>query len=166
MGAGIMTYILKLLSGKNVNFVEPFHIENEYGTFAGGHAGPNDHNDPNWQENVIIARDVRFAKSKWKHAGAPFAWYRFSTGWKTMAQLVECEGKYKMVCTMVESLPGEHILATYSHTIFRPEVPVKRLFEEILKVGTTQHFAVVDGDYREELALLCEMMGIEFHDIR
>ena len=24
----------------------------------------------------------------------------------------------------------------------------------------------VDGDYREELALLCEMMGIEFHDIR
>ena len=57
-------------------------------------------------------------------------------------------------------------MATYSHTIFRPEVPVKRLFEEILKVGTTQHFAVVDGDYREELALLCEMMGIEFHDIR
>jgi L-arabinose isomerase len=67
---------------------------------------------------------------------------------------------------MVESLPGEHILATYSHTIFRPEVPVKRLFEEIIKVGTTQHFAVVDGDYREELGLLCDMMGIEFHDIR
>ncbi len=166
MGAGIMTYILKLLSGKHVNFIEPFHIENEFGTFAGGHAGPNDHNDPEWQQNVIIARDVRFAKSKWKHAGAPFAWYRMSTGRKTMAQLVECEGKYKMVCTMVESLPGEHILATYSHTIFRPEVPVKRLFEEIIKVGTTQHFAVVDGDYREELALLCDMMGIEFHDIR
>ena len=42
----------------------------------------------------------------------------------------------------------------------------KQLFEQILKVGTTQHFAVVDGDYREELALFCEMMGIEFHDIR
>ena len=83
-----------------------------------------------------------------------------------MAQLVECDGKYKMVCTMVESLPGEHILATYSHTIFRPAVPVKQLFEQVLKVGTTQHFAVVDGDYREELALFCEMMGIEFHDIR
>ena len=166
MGAGIMTYILKLLSGKNVNFIEPFHIENEFGTFAGGHAGPNDHNDPEHQDKVIIARDVRFAKSQWKHAGAPFAWYRISPGRKTMAQLVECEGKYKMVCSMIESLPGEHILATYSHTIFRPDVPVKRLFEEILKVGTTQHFAVVDGDYREELALFCEMMGIEFHDIR
>ena len=83
-----------------------------------------------------------------------------------MAQLGECDGKYKMVCSMVESLPGEHILATYSHTIFRPAVPVKQLFEQILKVGTTQHLAVVDGDYREELALFCEMMGIEFHDIR
>ena len=46
IGAGLATYILKLLSGKNVNFIEPFHIENDYGTFAGGHDCPNDHNDP------------------------------------------------------------------------------------------------------------------------
>ena len=50
-GAGLICYILKLLSGRHVNFLEPFHIESEFGTFAGGHAGPNDHNDSSWQGN-------------------------------------------------------------------------------------------------------------------
>ncbi|MDR0901185.1 MAG: hypothetical protein LBM92_00250 [Opitutaceae bacterium] len=166
MGAGLMTYILKLLTDKHVNFMEPFHIESDFGTFAGGHAGPNDHNDPAWQENVIIARDVRFAKTKYRHAGAPFAWYRISPGRKTMAQLVEENGKYKLVCALADSLPGKHLLATYSHTIFKPVVPVNQLFEQVLKVGTTQHFAVVDGDYCDQLRLLAEMMDFDFYHIK
>ena len=31
IGAGLITYLLKLISGKNVNFLEPFHIESDYG---------------------------------------------------------------------------------------------------------------------------------------
>lgn len=166
IGAGLITWILQLLSRKHVNFIEPFHIESEYGTFAGGHAGPNDHNDPAWQDNVVIARDVRFAKTKWRFAGAPFAWYRISPGEKTMAQLVEKDGKYKLVCTLVDSLPGDHILATYSHSIFRPRVPVKDLFEKILRIGTTQHFAIVDGDYTAELEAFAEVMHFELYNIK
>lgn len=165
IGAGLITYILKLLSGKHVNFLEPFHIESDFGTFAGGHAGPNDHNDPDYARNVVIARDVRFAKTNYKYAGAPFAWYRISPGRKTMAQLVEENGKYKLVCTLVDSLEGKHLLATYSHSIFRPVVPVNRLFEEIIRIGTTQHFGLVDGDYMDDLALLAELMGFEYYAI-
>ena len=174
IGAGLVTYILKLLSGKNVNFIEPFHIEDDFGTFAGGHAGPNDHNDPAWQDNVVISRDVRFAKTAWKYAGAPFAWYRISPGMKTVAGLYEQNGRYKLVTFMAESLDAKdtpqskvkHLLATYSHTIFRPEVPVKQLFEQVLKVGVTQHYAIVDGDYRPQLEALAEMMGFEFYNIK
>ena len=174
IGAGLATYILKLLSGKNVNFIEPFHIEDDFGTFAGGHAGPNDHNDPAWQDNVVIARDVRFAKTSWKYAGAPFAWYRISPGRKTVAGLYEQNGRYKLVTYMAESLSEKdtpqsgkkHLLATYSHTIFKPEVPVKQLFEQVLKVGVTQHYAIVDGDYRPQLEALAEMMGFEFYNIK
>jgi L-arabinose isomerase len=173
-GAGIMTYILKLLSGKNVNFVEPFHIENEFGTFAGGHAGPNDHNDPQWQDNVIISRDVRFAKTHWKYAGAPFAWYRFSPGMKTVAGLYEEDGKYKLITFLAESLSEKdtpqsdkkHLLATYSHTIFKPVVPVKELWEQVLRIGATQHYAIVDGDWRKELEDFAEIMGFEFYNIK
>ena len=164
MGAGLITYILKLLSGKQVNFIEPFHIEYGENTFAAGHAGPNDYNDGGLSD-VLIARDVRFAKTDYKYAGAPFAWYRFSPGRKTMAQLVEENGCYKLVCTLVDSLPGKHLFATYSHSIFRPvNMQVTELFEKILKVGTTQHFAIVDGDYRKELAMLADMMHIDYYE--
>ena len=173
IGAGLATYILKLLSGKNVNFIEPFHIEDDFATFAGGHAGPNDHNDPKWQDNVIISRDVRFAKTSWKYAGAPFAWYRISPGMKTVAGLYEENGRYKLVTFMAESLSEKdtpqsnkkHLLATYSHTIFKPVVPVKELFEKVLKVGVTQHYAIVDGDYRPQLEALAEIMGFEYYSI-
>ena len=174
IGAGLVTYILKLLSGKNVNFIEPFHIEDDFGTFAGGHAGPNDHNDPKWQDNVIIARDVRFAKTSWKYAGAPFAWYRISPGMKTVDGLFEENGKYKLITFMAESLSEKdtpqsakkHLLATYSHTIFRPVVPVKELFEQVLRIGATQHYAIVDGDFRPQLEALAEMMGFDFYNIQ
>ncbi|MBO7644552.1 MAG: hypothetical protein J6S62_06295 [Bacteroidales bacterium] len=166
IGAGLATYLLKLLTGKNVNFIEPFHIEDDFGTFAGGHAGPNDHNDPAWQQNVVIARDVRFAKTSWKYAGAPFAWYRISPGMKTVAGIYEQAGRYKLVTFMAESLPGKHLLATYSHTIFKPVLPVKELFERVLKVGVTQHYAIVDGDVRPQLEAFAEIMGFEFYDIR
>lgn len=166
-GAGLATYILKLVSGGlNVNFIEPFHIEDDFGTFAGGHAGPNDHTDPEWKDNVLIARDVRFAKTKYKYAGAPFGWYRFSPGLKTTAGLFEQDGKYKLVCFLAESLPGEHILATYSHSIFRPQVPVKSLFEQLLKIGVTQHYAITDGDWTRELEAFAGIMGFEFHYIK
>lgn len=165
IGAGIITYVLKLISGKRVNFIEPFHVEAGKGTFAGGHAGPNDHTDPDFQKNVIISRDVRFAKTRYKYAGAPFAWYRISAGRKTMAQLVEANEKYKLVATLVDSLEGEHLFTTYSHSIFRPLVPVMELFERILKIGATQHFALVDGDYLKELSVFAEMMGFEYYEI-
>ena len=166
IGAGIITYVLKLISGKNINFLEPFHIEDDFGTFAGGHAGPNDHNDPKWQENVVIARDVRFAKTKWKYAGAPFAWYRISPGMKTIAGLYEENGKYKLICFLAESLEGKHLLATYTHSIFRPVVPVKTLFKEILTIGATQHYAVADGDWTAQLEMFAEMMGFDFYYIK
>ena len=174
IGAGLATYVLKLLSGRHVNFIEPFHIEDDFGTFAGGHAGPNDHNDPAWQQNVVIARDVRFAKTSWKYAGAPFAWYRISPGMKTVAGLYEEDGKYKLITFLAESLdaaetpqsPIKHLLATYSHTIFRPVVPVKQLWEEVLRIGATQHYAIVDGDWRASLADFAALCGLEFYDIR
>lgn len=164
-GACVITYIMKLLSGSNVNFIEPFHIEADDNTFAAGHAGPNDHNHPEFASQVQIARDVRFAKSKYKYAGAPFAWYRIPEGEKTMAHFSENNGSYKLVCSLVDALPGDHILATYSHGIIKPRIPVDEFFERILKIGTTQHFALVDGDYLKELSILSELMDFEFHII-
>jgi len=165
VGGGMITFILKLISGKHVNFIEPFHIEEQDNCFAGGHAGPNDHNDIAFRDQVIISRDVRFAKTNYKYAGAPFAWYRISPGRKTMAHFSENNGTYKLVATLVDSLEGDHIFASYTHSIFRPVIPVKQLFQKLLNIGTTQHFAIADGNYLTELSMLAEIMGFEYHEI-
>ena len=62
IGAGPATYVLKLLTGKNVNFIEPFHIDGPEDNFAAGHAGPNDYTHP--RGRTKISRDVRFAKTE------------------------------------------------------------------------------------------------------
>ena len=92
---------------------------------------------------------------------------------KTVAGLYEQNGRYKLVTFMAESLDVKdtpqsdkmHLLATYTHTIFKPVVPVKELFEKVLKVGVTQHYAIVDGDYRPQLEALAEIMNFEYFNI-
>ena len=43
---------------------------------------------------------------------------------------------------------------------------MKQLFEQVLKVGVTQHYAIADGDWRPQLEALAEMMGFEFYSIK
>lgn len=167
LGGGLITFVLKMISGKHVNFIEPFHIETANKTFAAGHAGPNDYTDPEHLNKVVIANDVRFAKSDYKYAGAPFAWYRFPAGVMTMAQFTASQGSYKIIATLVECIDGDkHLFASYSHGIFTSQMPVTELFEKILKIGATQHFAVVKGDYLKELSCFAEIMQFEYYEIK
>lgn len=161
IGGGLAVYILKLLSDRAVNFIEPFYIDTEQNCFAGGHAGPNDYTDP--AGNVIIARDVRFAKTSYKYAGAPFAWYVIPPGIKTMLHISESNGRFKMVCSLVEALPTEHFLASYSHGLFRPLAGnLHDFFGRLLQIGVTQHYAIVEGDYTEQLAYVAKIMDFDW----
>lgn len=163
IGGGIGCYLLKLLSGKRVNFIEPFHIDLPNDNFAGGHAGPNDYRGGG---STKIARDVRFAKTKWKYAGAPFAWHIFSEGEKTMLHCSERNGRFLLAATKVESLPCEHFLATYSHGLFRAIGQSNaQLFEKLLKLGVTQHYSIVDGDLLPELRDAAKLLDFDYHEV-
>lgn len=162
IGGGLATYILQMLGGKPANFIEPFYIDHENGGFVAGHAGPN-HYHSGTDENTIIARDERFAKSQWKHAGAPFAWHVFPAGIKTMLHMSEKDGKMKMVATLVECLPTKHYLASYSHANFRPlHGTPEELFQKICENGVTQHYGIVDGDHLDELEMLAKLCDFDF----
>jgi L-arabinose isomerase len=162
LGAGTMVYMLYQLTGKHINYIEPFYINNASGTFAAGHAGPHDYTDEQYKHQVRISRDVRFAKTAYKYAGAPFAWYRISPGRKTVSHFSQANGRFKIVCFMAESLPGEHSLCSYCHSDFKPDIPVTELFEKVIKTGTTQHFAVVDGDVRKALEITAKINDFDF----
>lgn len=165
IGGGLAVYILSLLSGQVANFVEPFYIDEKNGGFVAGHAGPNNYTER--PENMIIARDERFAKSKWKHAGAPFAWYVFPEGEKTMLHVSEENGRLKMVVTLVECLPTRHYLASYSHANFRHRtLPPCELFKKIAECGVNQHFGIVSGDVTDEIRAFAEIMDFDLYVIK
>lgn len=164
LGGGLAAYILRLLSGKKANFIEPFYIINQRGCFAAGHAGPNDYTA--CPQNTIVARDERFAKTDYKYAGAPFAWYVFPEGEKTMVHMSEKAGAFKLVCTVVEALPTKHYMASYSHAEFRHKILApQELFNRLVNIGVTQHYAIADGDWTAELEDLAYMMGFEYFRI-
>lgn len=164
IGGGIACYVLKLLAGGHVNYIEPFHIDLPNQCFAGGHAGPNDYTDP--RGTCKISSDVRFAKTKWKYAGAPFAWYVFPAGEKTMLHCSSQTGKFQLVAARVEALPTEHFLATYSHSLFRPiGQSSEQLFTKLLHQGVTQHYGIADGDVVPAVRDLAMMLGVEFAQV-
>ena len=164
LGGGIAAYVLKLLTGDHVNFIEPFHIDLPQNNFAAGHAGPNDYTDP--RGKTKISRDVRFAKSQWKHAGAPFAWYVFPEGPKTMLHCSEHQGKFIFAAANLECLPTEHFLATYSHGLFRAVGESNReLFDKLLKIGVTQHYGLVHGDCIPAARDLAKMLDFTFYHV-
>jgi L-arabinose isomerase len=164
IGGGLAVYFLSLLSGRIGTFIEPFYIDEQNGGFVAGHAGPNNYTER--PENMIIARDERFAKSKWKYAGAPFAWYVFPEGEKTMLHVSEENGKLKLVATLVECLPTKHYLASYSHANFRHKtLPPCELFKRIGECGVNQHFGIVSGNLIEELKVFASLMGFDLYVI-
>lgn len=164
IGGGLAVYFLSLITGRTANFIEPFYIDEENGGFVAGHAGPNNYTER--PENMIIARDERFAKSKWRHAGAPFAWYVFPEGEKTMLHVSEENGRLKLVASLVECLPTKHYLASYSHANFRHKtLAPTELFKRIAQCGVNQHFGIVSGDVTDNLRALAEIMDFDFYFI-
>lgn len=164
IGGGLATYILRLITGRNANFIEPFYLDKVRDVAVVGHAGPNNYREA--PENMIIARDVRFAKTNYKYAGAPFAWYTLPEGEKTMLHMSECDGKFKMVACTVEALQCKHYLASYSHGELRAKTQsAEELFNKILSVGVTQHYGIAPGNCMKELEILADICGFEFHNV-
>ncbi len=163
IGGGIGAYALRLLTGEHVNFIEPFHIDLPNENFAAGHAGPNDYTGPG---QTIVSRDVRFAKSPWKHAGAPFAWHVFPEGRKTMLHCSQHKGQFIFAGTLVDCLPCEPFLATYTHGLFRPVgQSSKELFDKLIRLGVTQHYSICPGERLEAVKDLAMMLGFDYHAV-
>ena len=165
LGIALSVYILKLLSNKQVNVVEPFYIDKSRDLFCGGHAGPNDYNSDESLNNVKIAIDKRFAKTNYKYAGAPFAWLRIPAGEMTMIHISQIGDDIKLVASKVTSIEGPHRIQGYTHSEFRVDGDINLFFEKLLEIGTTQHFVVVEGDYIKQLKALSELCNFSFYAV-
>ena len=83
-----------------------------------------------------------------------------------MAHLSQHNGQFVLAVTLVESLPQEAHLATYSHGRFRPvNGSCKKLFDDLLRIGVTQHFSLVAGDVTQAVLDLGNLLGFECHRV-
>lgn len=163
IGCGLACYILGKLSERHVNFIEPFYINHSDGTFAVGHAGPQDYTNPSG--NTRISLDTRFAKSTYRYAGAPFAWHLIGPGEKTMVHISQHQGTFKMAATLVDSLGCDYFLAGYSHGVLKSRIPAEDLFKKLLDYGVTQHYALADGNWLKELSMTAELLGFNYLEL-
>ena len=164
IGSGIACMVLKLMSDFPVNYIEPFHVNLPEGWFDAGHAGPNDYTDP--RGKCKISSDVRFAKTKWKYAGAPFAWYVFPEGKKTMLHCSQQTGRFQLVATQVEAVHTDHFLATYSHSHFKPVGEnCQELFSKLIDQGVTQHYGITDGNLMPAIKDLAMMLDVDYREV-
>lgn len=163
IGGGLACYILNKISRQPVNFIEPFYINHDDNTFAAGHAGPQDYTSPGGK--TLISEDTRFAKTSYKHAGAPFTWNVIGGGEKTMVHISQDNGSFKIAAAVVDALDCEHYLAGYSHGTLKPRIPAAEFFGKLLNFGVTQHYALADGNWTKELAAFAELMGFQYLEI-
>lgn len=163
LGACLATHILKNLSGAHTLMLEMSYIDRKDNTVVLVHGGPNDYTDP--AGKTMVARDVRFAKSGWKHAGAPFAWHCISEGEKTVVHMSQDGDTFKMVVMMAESVPEELNLCSYSQGRIRLKGDPIETVKKLMDIGVTQHYAVADGDNRKALRAYANMMGYTYYEI-
>jgi L-arabinose isomerase len=90
----------------------------------------------------------------------------FSPGRKTMLHCSEHNGRFLFAATLIDSLPCEPFLATYSHGLFRPVgQSCPELFEKLLRIGVTQHYGIAGGDCIPAVADLSMMLDFDFHKV-
>ena len=163
IGCGLACYILNRLSGSHVNFIEPFYINHGDGTIAVGHAGPQDYTAAGGK--TVISLDTRFAKSSYRHAGAPFAWHVIGPGEKTMVHISQHGTSFKMAAAVVDAAECSHFLAGYSHGVLKSRIPAEEFFGKLLRCGVTQHYALADGNWLKELSMTAGLLGFDYTEI-
>ena len=76
------------------------------------------------------------------------------------------KGRFLMAATLLDCLPCEPFLATYSHGLFRPVgQSAPELFEKLLRLGVTQHYGLCAGEFLPELKDLAMMLDMDYQRV-
>lgn len=163
LGGCLATHILRSLSGQHTLMLEFAYVDDRDQTLVLLHGGPNDYTDPDGETR--IARDVRFAKTPYQHAGAPFAWHCMAPGIKTIVHMSQDGETFKMVVTTAEAVKDELTFCSYTHGRVRVKGDPSQFLKRLLEIGVTQHYAVASGDHRKVLHDYADIMCYHYYEV-
>jgi L-arabinose isomerase len=158
VGGAVALLMLKGLSRNPPMYTEVFTYDLAENCLLMGHAGIHDLHLAESADEVLVEPDGEYVESE-----PDSAWMRFRVKGGPVTMLsVFCDVKrFKMVIATGEALGGPEKLLGSPHAYVRLEMPVERFFEQCVRTGMTQHWALVHGSVVAELLDLADMMGLE-----
>ncbi len=158
--AGLMA---KELAGKPIHFWEQLMFDEGKNWILGGHEGGSagfSMAKPGTRPKLRGTQYVNFGRLP----GAPFNGVlpEFITGPgpATLATLFKGEGGYQMRIARGRSVDTHPREVHFEHTVFQPNIPLRRYFQRIAEAGVCHHFALVHADIGAELEKTAEILNM------
>lgn len=158
IGNLVTKVILHRISGKLPVFLEWTAYDEPSNTMLLTHHGVVDPHE--------CAADIKKARwtpspEKWDFTGNGFSIeYVAKPGKVTLASLINDYEGWKMLISQGECIELEQRPCFAPQFYFRPEIPVKNYIQDILEEGIAHHVILTYGDYRQQVELLADYLGI------
>jgi hypothetical protein len=161
--AGLAMWILKSFTGSSPFYVETFNVDYRENALLLGHAGYHDASNADPGVPVHIIPDIEYENSDTFTGCATYFTYR--SGPVTVVNSVWSSGRLKWMGFAGESVGTRPKMEGNCHLYCRLEPDVRRFLNEAVQSGVSQHWIVVPGKLLEELALLSEILDIDWQSV-
>ena len=160
LGGTTAMLILRKLTGNPVMFTEIFNLDYEANTIGTGHAGPSNYLAAQGDDKVTITPDYELMDATSDIGGV---WMEFigKPGKVTILNFICTNDNFQMTILNGESLGGEVRFDGYPHYCIKIDPEMTDFLKSNSLNGTSHHWAVVNGNVKEELSYLADMLGIK-----
>jgi L-arabinose isomerase len=158
IGGAVALLILRGLTGLPVMYTEVFTCDLSDNALLLGHAGIQDARLAESPREILLEPDGEYLESE-----PDSAWMSFrAKGGPVTLLSVFCDvERFKLVIARGQAVPGPRRLLGSPHAWVRLPLPLASFFEQCLRTGMTQHWALVHADVVEELLALAEILQLE-----
>ena len=157
VGAAVALLILKELTGEPPLYTEIFIFDEKENTIVAGHAGIHDISLADDKKKIRITPDYEYMEVE-----TDTAWMQFKAkGGKVTLLSLFCDvDGFNMIISSGTALADDREFDISSYMHIKLDIPLERFFSQIMKMGMTQHWAVVHEDIVDELEYLAELLNL------
>lgn len=160
--SALCVWMIQNLMREPAMYAEIFTYSEDEDVIIAGHASMHDLRLAGDNE-ITLVHDQEFDQSD-KYCGV---WDEFiaKPGPVTLCGIFEDNDCYRFIVYSGESLKSEKWVPGNAHAKIKLNIPLDELFEDMVDIGVTQHFALVYGDAKKRIKYLAKLLHFEYYDL-